>query len=129
MKILSPYIHKVDDRGLFLGILQESWIREINYIETTAGQIRGNHYHTKTQEMFFIIEGKIEVRVYNIKTGGKEENIFKKGDVFIVYPYEVHTFYTLTESKWINMLSQPIQKGNPDFHKYEPNLMKEKDEV
>ena len=123
MKILSPYIHKVNDRGLFLGIIQESWIREINYVETTSGQVRGNHYHAETQEMFFVIEGRVKVKVYNIKTEEKEENIFEKGDIFIVYPYEVHTFYILTNAKWINLLSKPIQADNPDFHTYEGLLI------
>lgn len=127
MKILSPYINKNDDRGMFLGIIQESWIREVNYIETSANQVRGNHYHAETKELFFITEGKIRVTVQNIKTWQKEEHTFGKGDIFIVYPYEVHTFYTLTDSRWINMLSQPIKKNNPDFHSYKVPSTESKD--
>ena len=119
MEILSLYTQRVDDRGLLLGISQKSWIREINYFETSANQIRGNHYHTETKEMFFIIEGELKVLAYNIQTKEKDEHIFKKGDLFFVYPYEVHTFFTLTDVKWINMLSKPTKVNNPDFHRYE----------
>ena len=127
MKILSFYVQRADDRGMFWGISREPWIREINYIETTADQIRGNHYHTETREMFFVIEGRVRVAVHNIQTGEKEEHIFEKGDIFMIYPYEVHTFYTLTDAKWINMLSKPIQECNPDFHRYEAPPMESKE--
>lgn len=118
MKKILPYIYNADDRGLFRGISQDSWIREINYVETSMGQTRGNHYHAETQEMFFIIEGKIRVTLYNIKTDTEEEQVFEGGDIFIIYPYEVHTFYVLENTKWINMLSKPVKNDDSDFHKF-----------
>lgn len=127
MQILARYISREDDRGLFWGISQEPWIREINYVETVAGEVRGNHYHTETREMFFIIDGRVRVVVHNIQTGAKDEHFFEKGDIFIIDPYEVHTFYTLTDTKWINMLSKPIQQDHPDFHRYEAPLIEPED--
>jgi len=124
MDILDYYIKKEDERGWLWGITQEPWIKEINYIETNADEIRGNHYHTETKEMFFIIEGKVNVTVYNIHTAEREEYVFEKGDIFIVYPYEVHTFYSITYAKWINMLSKPVKNGKSDFNKYELKLIK-----
>lgn len=128
MQILDRYMSREDDRGLFWGISQEPWIREINYVETAAGEVRGNHYHTETREMFFIIEGTVRVMVYHVQTGHREEPWFQKGDIFIVEPYEVHTFYALTDAKWINMLSKPFQQEDPDLHRYEASLIESGEE-
>ena len=124
MKILSSYLYRADERGLFLGISQEQWIQEINYIETVAGVVRGNHYHTETWEVFFIIDGRVRVVVYHMNTENREEHFFEKGGIFFIEPYEVHTFYTLADAKWINMLSKPLKEEDPDFQRYEVPLIK-----
>ena len=115
MQKLSPYITRLDERGGFLGITQESWA-EVNFIETGAQQVRGNHYHKETRELFFIVSGEIEVVIDNLNTGEHLELSFSKGDVFIIEPYELHTFRTRTAAQWINMLSKPMDPQDPDFH-------------
>ena len=119
MLILERYVTREDDRGVFWGISREPWIREINYVEAAAGRVWGNHYHAETREMFFIIDGQVRVVIYDVQSREEDERIFEKGHIFIVEPYEVHTFYTLTDAEWINMLSKPIQQDNPDFHRHE----------
>ena len=115
MKKLSPYVNKLDSRGGFWGITQEGWA-EVNFIETRADQIRGNHYHKETRELFFIISGEIEVIIDDLSSGEHLELSFRKGDVFIIEPYEVHTFRTVTDAQWINMLSKAMDPQRPDFH-------------
>jgi mannose-6-phosphate isomerase-like protein (cupin superfamily) len=115
MQKLSPYITRLDERGGFLGITQESWA-EINFIETGAKQVRGNHYHKETRELFFIVSGEIEIVIDDLISGKHLEMSVSKGDIFIIEPYELHTFRTKTEAQWINMLSKPMDPENPDFH-------------
>ena len=115
MQKLSPYIARLDERGGFLGITQESWA-EINFIETGAKQVRGNHYHKETRELFFIVSGEIEIVIDDLISGKHLEMSVSKGDIFIIEPYEMHTFRTKTEAQWINMLSKPMDPQNPDFH-------------
>ncbi len=115
MQKLSPYIARLDERGGFLGITQDSWA-EINFIETGAKQVRGNHYHKETRELFFIVSGEIEIVIDDLISGKHLEMSVSKGDIFIIEPYELHTFRTKTEAQWINMLSQPMDPQNPDFH-------------
>ena len=116
MQILAPYLSKPDERGEFLGITRESWA-EVNFIETRANQVRGNHYHKETRELFFIISGEIEVVIDDLKSGKHLELSFGKGDVFIIEPYELHTFRTVTDAQWINMLSQAMDTQHPDLHR------------
>ena len=115
MKRLSPYVERVDERGGFWGITRERWA-EVNFIETAAGQVRGNHYHKETRELFFIIDGEIDVSVEDLRSGERVEMSVTKGDVFIIEPYELHTFHTKTDAQWLNMLSKPHDPQDPDFH-------------
>ena len=116
MQRLSTYFNHVDERGGFWGITQESWA-EVNFIETGAGQVRGNHYHKETRELFFIISGEIDVIIDDLNSGEHFELSVSKGDVFIIEPYELHTFHTKTDAQWINMLSKPVDQQDPDFHR------------
>jgi len=116
MRNLQPYSRLDDSRGTFIGITQNQKWAEVNFIETGRNQVRGNHYHKNTLELFFIISGRIKVNIFDIRKRKKEEFIANKGDIFIVEPFEVHTFETLTDATWINMLSAPLDKDNPDIH-------------
>jgi dTDP-4-dehydrorhamnose 3,5-epimerase-like enzyme len=126
MKIFEPYTARTDQRGLFLGITRENWIREINYVETKTGEVRGNHYHTGTMEMFFVIEGEVHVTVRHVRSDKTEERIFGKGEIFLIEPYEFHTFRVLSDTKWINMLSRPMAKDLPDLHPYDDDQSQRK---
>ena len=116
MKIIKPYFQSEDARGGILGIGQFDWMKEINYIESRAGSKRGGHYHKKTTELFFIMEGEIKVVIQPLNAASAQEIIVSKGDIFILDPLEVHTFHVLKDAKWINVLSNPMNKKNPDFY-------------
>ncbi|MDJ1185088.1 cupin domain-containing protein [Roseofilum casamattae] len=118
MQRLSPYMEKRDKRGAFCGITRENWA-EVNFIETAANEVRGNHYHKETRELFFIISGEIDIEIQDISSGKRTNFSVAQGDIFIIDPYELHTFRTKTTAQWINMLSQPLDLDNPDFHKLE----------
>lgn len=121
MKRLKPYVIFEDNRGVFLGITHDHIWKEINIIETFANTIRGSHYHKFTTELFYIIEGDIDVEIYNLKDiSQKIEFKAKKGDIFIVEPFEVHTFKVNIDSRWINMLSEILNKEAPDIYRYQP---------
>lgn len=117
MLLLEPYIYQQDNRGSFTGILNSGQWEEFNYVETKAGQVRGGHYHTETKELFFILEGDIEITVS--PTRGKQEQNFRvgKGSIIVIDIGEIHTFRSLTASKWINVLSKKMDSNMPDFHR------------
>jgi dTDP-4-dehydrorhamnose 3,5-epimerase-like enzyme len=119
MEFLDMYVVHKDDRGVFYGITDKYSWGEINFIETCECTQRGKHYHKCTKELFYIIEGRIKIDVLNLVT--KECHAFEAIPhmAFIIDPYEVHTFYTLEPSKWINMLSHKLDHIKPDIFKYE----------
>lgn len=115
MKFIKPYFKSEDLRGEILGIAQFDWIKEMNYIQSKAGSIRGGHYHKQTTELFFIIDGLIHVTISNLQGDVQKSVDVSKGDIFIVDPFEVHTFQVLKDSRWLNALSCPMDAKNPDF--------------
>lgn len=126
IQIIKRYFTNKDERGKFEGLVNFGNWREFNLVETEANVTRGNHYHKKTKEVFIILEGAVRVIAQNIVknklTGDIEEKILKRGDIILIDPYVNHIFYTLKKSKWINVLSQIIQKDNPDIHRIKEGL-------
>lgn len=115
--LLPPYFYFEDARGKFLGIVQNHKWEEINFIESLRACVRGNHYHKKTKEGFYIIKGKIKVKLIDLIDGSEKEFIVEHGDAFIVKPNIIHTFEVLEDSQWINMLSKPMKVGEEDIYR------------
>jgi len=117
MKIIKPYKFFKDKRGCLTGIIDQGKWSEINYFETAKNQIRGNHYHKKTSELFYILEGAIDVSVKNLKTNKTKNFDIKEGAILLIEPFELHTFNSKTKCKWINILSKKIDNEKPDIYK------------
>ncbi len=115
MKKNKPYFFVKDNRGSITGISQGQLWEEINYLESKKNTTRGNHYHKKTIEGFFIIDGKIEVSILNLKSKKETKFIAQKGDSFYIEPFELHTFKILEASEWINFLSKSMNQEK-DIH-------------
>ena len=119
IKFIDSYFNHKDDRGSIRGIINKNLWEEVNFITSEKGAKRGGHYHKHTKELFFILEGKIEVitQIINLdnKLGEKAINIIKKDDIFLIEPYVVHYFNIVEDSKWINVLTKKHDKNNPDM--------------
>jgi mannose-6-phosphate isomerase-like protein (cupin superfamily) len=115
MKKITPYVSREDARGKLTGLMNSGSWEEFNYMETSAGQVRGNHYHKDTRELFYIIEGEIDV-VVQFPEQAESKVTLHAGDFIEIEPMENHTFYCRTDTKWINFLSKRFDPDNPDFH-------------
>lgn len=115
MKKIAPYQTREDNRGRLVGLMNEGTWEEFNYLETKAGQTRGNHYHKHTVEVFFILDGEIDVDIVR-PDGTQLYDHIAAGDIVLIEPGEVHTFHCLTATRWINALSKRFEPGKPDLH-------------
>ncbi len=116
-RIVYPYFSYYDKRGGMMGIVQNEhkW-EEINYVEAVQWAVRGGHYHKKTHEGFYIIDGMIKVETCLLGSDKKKSFIVEKGDIFFIEPNTIHTFYVIKNSKWINFLSNAMKVGEKDIH-------------
>ena len=109
----------IDERGSINNIFKDNIWKEINYIYSQKNCIRGNHYHKKTLEGFFIFEGKIHIKITDTLSGEERYFFAVKGDYFIIKPYELHIFETLSDSTWINFLSESMKNRSKDLYRME----------
>lgn len=76
--------------------------------------MRGGHYHKVTVELFYILSGEIEVEVSK-EGSAREVHLVRDGSIFLIEPYELHTFRCLTTCAWINVLSKKMDESALDF--------------
>lgn len=114
--LIGPYSYFVDERGKLIGITHNQIWKEINYIESVGSSSRGNHYHKKTIEGFYILDGCVKISLLNLENNSRKEFKVDPGDFFIIKPYTLHKFDIIKEAKWINMLSVAMNDSNKDIH-------------
>jgi len=94
-KIKELEIHS-DNRGWLVELLKanelEKPVKQLYIASIKPGCVRGNHYHSKRMEWFFIVAGKAELSLQDIKT--KEKIHFKlspkEPKVITIFPYIAH---------------------------------------
>jgi len=94
-KIKELEIHS-DNRGWLVELLKanelEKPVKQLHIASIKPGCVRGNHYHSKRMEWFFIVAGKAELSLQDIKT--KEKIHFKlspkEPKVITIFPYIAH---------------------------------------
>jgi dTDP-4-dehydrorhamnose 3,5-epimerase-like enzyme len=116
IKFIENYFSQKDERGQIKGLINFGEWQEFNLIFSEADTVRGGHYHEKTQELFIIIEGELNITLEDLN-GNKEIYTVNGGDVFLIMPLITHTFKIIKSARWINVLSQRHNPQNPDFHK------------
>lgn len=97
MKILRRKAAFTDARGDITDILDRAKVDSITLITSKKGAVRGNHYHKKTTQYAYILEGKYIA--YAQKGNGKiEKKMVEKGDLIVNPPMEKHAFVALEKS-------------------------------
>ena len=121
IKRIDSYFYHEDERGSLKGLVNFGTWKEMNMITTVSGTTRGNHFHRQTTELFIILDGKIKVQCQKVNSDQLEgevvEEVFEKGDVFLIEPMTMHTFDVLEDARWINALDLPIDPKSPDLHR------------
>ena len=94
-RIKELEIH-TDQRGWLVEMLKRNELKEdikqIYVATIKPGGVRGNHYHLKRTEWFFIATGEAEIFLKDIKTKEKIHFTFssKKPKVITIFPRIVH---------------------------------------
>ena len=87
---------------------------------------KSKHFHRKSTELFYVIEGEIKVGISKVSQDEKgnflrekkiTENIYKKDCIFSILPMNWHIFTIQKESKWIALMSFPHDSKNLDIIK------------
>jgi predicted Zn-ribbon and HTH transcriptional regulator/quercetin dioxygenase-like cupin family protein len=81
-----------EEKGEFVQVAYQEEMRHLAVFEIRKGFSRGNHYHEKKEEIFYIFDGKIRAIFMDMNTLEKEEKILEKGDRLRLKPRCGHIF-------------------------------------
>lgn len=99
-----------DNRGAIRDILVKEKIDFVTIIFNKKNSVRGNHYHKKTVQYLYVLEGSILVAS---KFEGKEieKKILTEGDLLLNEPFEWHAIKSIEDSKLL-ILTRGLRGGN-----------------
>jgi dTDP-4-dehydrorhamnose 3,5-epimerase-like enzyme len=99
-----------EEKGEFVQIAYQEGMYHLAAFEIKKGFSRGNHYHEKKEEIFYVFQGKIKASFIDIDSLEKEETILGKGDKIRVKPRCGHLFYALENTLVIEYSPQVYDK-------------------
>jgi len=99
-----------EERGEFVQIAYQEVMRHLAAFEIRKGFSRGNHYHEKKEEIFYVFQGRIKATFIDMDTLQKQERILEKGDKIRVKPRCGHLFYGLEDTLVIEYSPQVYDK-------------------
>lgn len=97
MKVVKPRPAFKDARGLIIDILDGIRVECVTLLTSKRGAVRGNHYHKKTTQYAYVLEGKL--RLWTQRPGRSvRTRIISAGDLVVTPPKERHAFVALEDS-------------------------------
>jgi len=109
MRIQMPEYSKMDDRGTIVQLATGNW-KQIKMIFIMKGKSRGGHFHKKNEELFMVINGRMELEIPS--PDGKRIYIFKNGDSFVVEKGELHTLNALDDTLLMEVTTEPYDPSD-----------------
>ena len=85
-----------DHRGIIIDMIEKEKINAVTLIISEKKSVRGNHYHKKTWQWNYILNGKVKL-VHQKINQKKKITFLKKGDFILLGPMEKHAFLGLTK--------------------------------
>lgn len=116
-KIKKLETHK-DERGwlveLFKATELEKPVKQLHIASIEPGYVRGNHYHSKRMEWFFIAAGEAKLTLQDIKTKAKISFKLspKNPKVITIFPRIAHSVENIGE-KTVCLVSAQSDIYNP----------------
>jgi len=97
MKIARPKTAHKDARGMIVDILDGIPVECVTILSSKRGSVRGNHYHKKTIQYTYVLNGRLKLYVQNpgqrIRT-----RLVRQGDLIITPPLERHALEAIEDS-------------------------------
>ena len=104
--ITKKKINQKDKRGFILDIFVGKPKDHCSLVSFEKNSVRGNHFHKKSIQYSFILEGKLLMITSRVNKNGKylgkkNRKIVKKNDLITHKPFVAHAFKAKTKSKML----------------------------
>ena len=107
-----------EEKGEFVQIAYQEEIHHVVLFEIRKGFSRGNHYHRKKEEIFYVFYGKLRALFMDMESLQKEERVLEKGERIRIKPLCGHFFYALDDALLVEYSPQVYE----DEDRYKINL-------
>ncbi len=112
-----------DDRGSLVENTHAEIFKEAKHFfvsKSKPGVIRGNHYHLRKSEWFYVIQGECRLVVKDVKTGKKEAKLVKASQNIIInmQPNKSHAFKNVGKNELIllALVNEVHNQKDPDTY-------------
>lgn len=116
---------RTDKRGLLVQNDYPEIGKKIEHFLVTfskPGVIRGNHYHKRKREWFYILEGRAKLYLYNLKTNKKADYVIDSADPELIEmePNIVHAIENIGDTTMIflGLVNERFDSDDPDTYFY-----------
>lgn len=99
-ELIAPIF--TDKRGSIFDFVEDK-VGHIGMVTFNKGAERGNHYHKKSVQYSYILEGKLILTTSDIKGNGKKETLLMPGMLSTIPPKTVHTYKAITKARMIDI--------------------------
>jgi UDP-2-acetamido-2,6-beta-L-arabino-hexul-4-ose reductase len=114
---------KSDGRGWLAELIKDKDFGQINVVVAKPGVVRGNHYHKRKKESFFVIKGECEINLKNVNTGETKKLILNDSKIesIVIEPFWSHNIVNMGDEDLyiIAHISEIFDEGDPDTFKFE----------
>jgi quercetin dioxygenase-like cupin family protein len=114
MKMTRVRSAQRDDRGEITDILVRENIEYVTLITSRKGASRGHHYHKRTTQWVYILEGRLKL-LTQIPGDSVAATILEKGDLAVTEALERHGMIALEDSAF--MVFTHGVRGGEDYEK------------
>lgn len=118
LKVLESTFIRRDKRGVFVEILNKGIWKNISFGKMKKGAILGDHYHKKTDLFLFIINGRAQIDMVDIKSKKVETMVLKNNQGAFIKRGYFHKVKFLTDSIFIMSKSEKYNPKNPDTYNF-----------
>jgi dTDP-4-dehydrorhamnose 3,5-epimerase-like enzyme len=87
-----------EEKGEFVQIAYQEEIHHLALFEIRRGFSRGNHYHRKKEQIFYVFRGKLRALFMDMESLQKEEKVLEKGEKIRMKPLCGHFFFALEDA-------------------------------
>ncbi len=119
IEFIKPDFEFEDERGSLKQLIHMGW-KQVNYITSIAGAFRGNHYHKKNTEAFYVISGTFKLMAETLDKSEKEEYLIKARDFFTIKPNINHSFDYTENTQLISFYDLGVENSDGTKDIYVP---------
>lgn len=114
-----------DNRGSLFDNIDPEIVANIKHFfisKSQPGIIRGNHYHTRKQEWFYIVEGRAKIVIEDIETKHREEIEIDadEGRILFIPSNKAHAMQNISNRELIILafVNESFDPADPDTFIY-----------